>query len=89
MAPTVGQSQFAACDEQSSRDFVLGFYGPITGGPDRRAALFDSLSGFFDMPAREAWVQTNEILEGPDVQWAYRRTASATDQSIFAARGSC
>lgn len=65
--------------------YVLGFHTPAFsgGGQERRAALFDSyakelystFAGEFDLPIREAWLEANEIVEGPDVEWAYRRVS--------------
>jgi len=66
--------------------FTFGFHNPCpTGaGPDQRAALFatyaaglsDTFTGLFEMPAREAWAEANEILEGPGIEWAYLRSTS-------------
>lgn len=75
--------------------YTFGFSNPCpTGdGPDRRATLFgayaaglaDTFSGLFDMPAREAWVEANEILEGPGIEWAYQRASSPT-RNTYGAR---
>jgi Family of unknown function (DUF6345) len=55
------------------------------GGQDPRGALFAgyaawlhyTLGGVFDMPVREAWIEANELVEGPDVEWAYLRVSGA------------
>jgi hypothetical protein len=88
MAPRVGLSQFTVWDGQSWPHYTFGFHnvGSSGGGQDRRAALFDAyaadlsdtFSGLFDMSAREAWAEANELVEGPDVQWAYLRATSPT-----------
>jgi hypothetical protein len=96
------------------RHYVLGFHtvSCTGGGQDRRVALFDSYAselfrvfrGEFDLPIREAWAEANEIVEGPDVEWAYRRPAgdsyherlrvaepvdTGSARSFYLARGSC
>jgi hypothetical protein len=86
MAADVGTAQFTVWDGESPPHHTFGFHGsaPHGGEPDRRAALFgayagglaDAFSGLFDMPAREAWAEVNEILESADYSWAYRRLTS-------------
>ena len=88
MAARVGLSHFTGWDGQSSPHYTFGFHKACSsgGGPDRRAALFDAyaaglfdtFSGLFDMPAREAWAEANELLEGSDTTWAYLRATSPT-----------
>jgi Family of unknown function (DUF6345) len=59
--------------------YEFGFHTPSFsgGGQESRAALFAAFaSGPFDLPMREAWAEANEIVEGGDVVWAYRRTTS-------------
>lgn len=66
--------------------YLLGFPGPSYsgGGQDPRGALLaayasglrDTFAGAFDLPVREAWAEANELVEGPDVQWAYLRATS-------------
>jgi Family of unknown function (DUF6345) len=63
--------------------YLLGFHNASYsgGGQDPRAELFATYaawlhyttSGLFDMSLREAWAEANEIVEGPDVEWAYLR----------------
>jgi hypothetical protein len=93
MAADVGISSFIVWDGQPPSYYTFGFHGsgPRGGGSERRAVfgayaggLADSFSGLFDLPAREAWAEANEILESADVSWAYRRTTSPSHDTYRA-----
>jgi len=87
MTARVDLSRFTGWNGQSSPHYTFGFYTACSsgGGPDRRAALFEAFSGLFDMPVGEAWAEANELVEGPDVVWAYRRATSST-RNTYGAR---
>jgi hypothetical protein len=93
MAADVGIAPFTVWDGQSPPHYTFGFHGsgPRGGGPDRQAlygayagGLSDAFSGLFDLPAREAWAEANEILESADISWAYRRTTSPSHDTYGA-----
>jgi hypothetical protein len=94
MAARVTLSEFSVCEERPPYTFGLAPAGSAGGGAERRTELFEAFAarlaeifgGLFDMPAREAWAEANEIVEGPGINWAYTRKDGARS---FTARGSC
>jgi len=88
-------SQFTWTEDHGGTVFGFRDAGSAGGGQEHRAALFDTyanrlratFTGLFAMPAHEAWAEANELVEGPDVEWAYLR---ATDDGTFVLmHGSC
>lgn len=85
--------EFTPWDGPQSPHYTFGFVQPLPSSHDepRRAELFDAYAaglpgtfrGLFGMPAHDAWVEANEILEGSGIDWAYRRETSPTRNTYW------
>jgi hypothetical protein len=88
-------SQFTWTEDRGGTVFGFRDAGSTGGGQEHRAALYDTyatrlretFTGLFAMPAHEAWAETNELVEGPGVEWAYLRATG--DGTFVLVHGSC